>query len=315
MKKCPFCNADIEKSAKFCIFCMTSLDKKQYIETVEIKNKWWKLVIVAVLIIVLILGVVLGMHSSENEGALRKGEQDATTTLHSKTDSNAETKEKTIAVTDKQGNTFYYQIEQADESVVDSTKKGNSKKQETKETIAVTNKQGKTFYYQIEQTDESVVDSTKKSTANKEKPKTTASATNSNQTSPTNNSQVDSTPTSEPTAKSTVTTKSVATYLYRVIAIMGGAFSGENIKNTVKKVIVPSSVKTIWNYAFSSCYYLSDIYFCGNSIYTEANAFADKSKRKTTLTIHCSSNCSDRNFRYYKNSASDYSAAYKEWNN
>ena len=279
MKKCPFCNADIEKSAKFCIFCMTSLDKKQYIETVEIKNKWWKLVIVAVLIIVLILGVVLGMHSSENEGALRKGEQDATTTPHSKTDSNAETKEKTIAVTDKQGNTFYYQIEQADESVVDSTKK---------------------------------------STANKEKPKTTASATNSNQTSPTNNSQVDSTPTSEPTAKSTVTTKSGATYLYRdarlgddfsvsyptencvvitgvstpssdgeytipktingktVIAIMGGAFSGENIKNTVKKVIVPSSVKTIWNYAFSSCYYLSDIYFCGNSIYTEANAFADK---------------------------------------
>jgi len=95
---------------------------------------------------------------------------------------------------------------------------------------------------------------------------------------------------------------------------MGLAFCGEGVSDTVKTVVVPASVKTIWNYAFSTCYNLSDIYFCGNAIYTEGDAFAEASKRKADLTIHCSANCSDRNYRYYKNSASNYDAEYKEWN-
>ncbi len=100
----------------------------------------------------------------------------------------------------------------------------------------------------------------------------------------------------------------------KVVAIMGLAFCGEGISNTVKTVVVPASVKTIWNYAFSTCYNLTDIYFCGSAIYTEWDAFADASKRNADLTIHCSANCSDRNYRYYKNSASNYDAEYKEWN-
>ena len=100
----------------------------------------------------------------------------------------------------------------------------------------------------------------------------------------------------------------------KVVAIMGLAFCDDSISSTVKTVIVPSSVKTIWNNAFANCYNLTDIYFCGNSIYTESNAFPAVSKRNGTLTIHCSANCSDRNYRYYKNSASYYDAEYKEWN-
>ncbi len=100
----------------------------------------------------------------------------------------------------------------------------------------------------------------------------------------------------------------------KVIAIMAQAFNDETIRDTVKTVIVPATVKTIWNYAFSSCYQLTDIYFKGNSIYTEAYAFAPLSKRSGTLTIHCSSTCNDRNYRYYKNSAWYYDAQYKEWN-
>ena len=95
---------------------------------------------------------------------------------------------------------------------------------------------------------------------------------------------------------------------------MGLAFCDDNISSTVKTVIVPSSVKTIWNNAFANCYNLTDIYFCGNSIYTESNAFPETSRRNGTLTIHCSANCSDRNYRYYKNSASYYDAEYEEWN-
>lgn len=98
----------------------------------------------------------------------------------------------------------------------------------------------------------------------------------------------------------------------RVIAIMGNAFCADNIKDTVKTVIVPATVRTIWNNAFASCYYLTDIYFLGDAIYTESNAFAAPAKRVGMLTIHCSANCTDRALRYYKNSASSYHAQYKE---
>lgn len=100
----------------------------------------------------------------------------------------------------------------------------------------------------------------------------------------------------------------------KVVAIMALAFCDDSISNTVKTVVVPSSVKTIWNNAFAICYNLTDIYFMGNSVYTESNAFPEASKRNGTLTIHCSANCSDRNYRYYKNSASYYDAEYEEWN-
>ena len=71
---------------------------------------------------------------------------------------------------------------------------------------------------------------------------------------------------------------------------MALAFSDDSISSTVKTVIVPSSVKTIWNNAFANCYNLTDIYFCGNSIYTESNAFPETSKRNGKLIIHCSEN-------------------------
>ena len=100
----------------------------------------------------------------------------------------------------------------------------------------------------------------------------------------------------------------------KVVAITALAFCDDSISSTVKTVIVPSSVKTIWNNAFANCYNLTDIYFKGNAIYTESNAFPEVSKRNGTLTIHCSANCSDRNYRYYKNSASYYDAEYEEWN-
>ena len=99
-----------------------------------------------------------------------------------------------------------------------------------------------------------------------------------------------------------------------VVAIMGLAFSNSAVSATVKKVVVPASVKTIWGNAFANCYNLTDIYFRGTAIYTETYAFPEVSKRTGTLTIHCSATCSDRNLRYYKNSAVYYDAVYQEWN-
>ena len=101
----------------------------------------------------------------------------------------------------------------------------------------------------------------------------------------------------------------------KVIAVDQSAFNAEGIRNTVKAVYVPASVRTIKAYAFSACYNLTDIYFYGASIYVDSQAFAVKSRRSGTLTIHCAYDCNNRDLRYYRNIAeSYYDAKFEEWN-
>ena len=98
-----------------------------------------------------------------------------------------------------------------------------------------------------------------------------------------------------------------------VMAIMDGAFCGDAVKDTVKKVIVPETVKRIDNGAFGECRNLTDIYFTGESIYVYKDAFASEEMRNGTLTIHCSYDCDDMNMRYYRDICADYGAEYGEW--
>ena len=101
----------------------------------------------------------------------------------------------------------------------------------------------------------------------------------------------------------------------KVIAIQRSAFNGENVKKTVKQVYLPETVRTVWEFAFSGCVNLTDIYFSANSIHIDIQAFASKEKRNVPLTIHCSYNCNNRDFRYYRNIANSYyDAVYEEWN-
>ena len=76
--------------------------------------------------------------------------------------------------------------------------------------------------------------------------------------------------------------------------------------------VIPSTVKTVWNYAFSACPNLKDIYLCAN-VYIEDSAFADVSKRNVKLTIHSSATCNDRNFREYSSYSQNYGADWKLW--
>ncbi|MBR6514918.1 MAG: leucine-rich repeat protein [Clostridia bacterium] len=97
----------------------------------------------------------------------------------------------------------------------------------------------------------------------------------------------------------------------RVIAIDSLAFSGDEICKTVKKVILPETVRTLWENVFAGCVNMSDIYLTGESIHIDVNAFSES--RNTELKIHCSDVCDDRNFRYYKNNAATYGAVYEYW--
>ena len=48
MKKCPFCGADIEGSARFCLYCMQSLTEKEQLLPYKKKKPHWPLVIAAI---------------------------------------------------------------------------------------------------------------------------------------------------------------------------------------------------------------------------------------------------------------------------
>lgn len=88
-----------------------------------------------------------------------------------------------------------------------------------------------------------------------------------------------------------------------VVAIMSNAFYSSG----ATKIFIPDSVQTIHDHAFNGCA-LTDVYFRGDAIYCYPNAFPKN------FTLHCSAECHDRNLRYYKSSAVNYSATWEEWN-
>lgn len=337
MKKCPKCKAEIQEEARFCLYCMTSFEEKQTIETPKENNKRWLIIIAAVLVLILIVvGILLFAqkdtpNNEENDTSTNSSISSDLVTPHNTTSSEQQN-------SDSQGN-----------ETSTPTSSNQTQTPPKNENNITNNSSGKTTTNNSTTSRGSQNSNTNNTTNSSSNSTSTNSTSSSNKTESSNTSSTTST-TTTPSQTTTVT------YIYRnakygddfsvsanlenavvitgiknasadgkyiipetidgkkVVAIMALAFCDDSISSTVKTVIVPSSVKTIWNNAFANCYNLTDIYFKGNAIYTESNAFPEKSKRNGTLTIHCSANCSDRNYRYYKNSASYYDAEYKEWN-
>ena len=59
MKKCPFCGADIEQNARFCLYCMQSLTEKEEIILHEKKKPQWMIIIAAIVAVFLIVATIL----------------------------------------------------------------------------------------------------------------------------------------------------------------------------------------------------------------------------------------------------------------
>lgn len=338
MKKCPKCKAEIQEEARFCLYCMTSFEEKQTIETPKENNKRWLYIIAAVLVLVLIIvGIFLLAQKDRpnNEGTDNSTSSSVSSNLDTSDDNTTSSEQQN---SESQGNET-------------STPTSNNQTQSSSKNEGNTtnNSSGNTTTTNSSTSSGSQNSNTNNTTNSSSNSTSTNSTSSSNKTESSNTSSSTSTTTTPPQT-------TTVTYMYRdakygddfsvsanlenavvitgvkttaadgkyiipetldgkkVVAIMALAFCDDNISSTVKTVIVPSSVKTIWNNAFANCYNLTDIYFKGNAIYTESNAFPEKSKRNGTLTIHCSANCSDRNYRYYKNSASNYDAEYEEWN-
>ena len=330
MKKCPFCHADIEDNARFCVFCMSSLEQKQTIENQPNNNKRWPYILAAFLLLVLTLVVTifaLGGNEVNNASSDYITQSEITSEKVS-------TNQSDIS---------------SNEIISNNANTDNSLPENSKDTVPET-----------EDNDSKTPSSNSSQSSNiGSESSSNVSTSTPSQSEPQQSDNTDSQSSEEDNTQETIT-PTQAVYLYRdavaadcytegnipaqpisdvivitgvqtaasdgiytipqeidgkrVGAIMPNAFCDSKISQTVKKIVVPATIKTIWQNAFSNCYNLTDIYVEGKIIDIFESAFADKSNRTGALTIHCTYDCKNFDYKYYRNIADNYDALYQEWN-
>lgn len=309
MKICPFCKAEIEDDSVFCFYCMNSLEEKQTLSIKSDKGKHirWILIVILIFLLLITAGIFIRMATNKNNN-----KSDTEPTVSTTVDTTVDTSETTSSESTSPTRTT--QPEHNSNST--SKPQGqNSTKPPAGETIP-----------------EQETDDTKAPIQNTPEPKPTdpprptpeqSGATYAYRQAkygddfyvhyPISDNDIVITKVLSPSADGRYTIPSTIDGK-NVLAVSALAFSDPSICYTVEQVVVPSCVKTVWGDAFANCTNLTDVYLCGNSIYIETTAFVSPSQRNGNLTIHCSANCQDRNYRYYKSSAGYYGAQYSEWN-
>lgn len=322
MRKCPFCKAQIEDNARFCLYCMKTLNEKEVIRPTKNKKPWWLLIVAGALVLALLLAVLLILKGQEEMlGDIEGGETTASSqsTGSETAENTGETPQETQPEetgtmeppqtgTSNTGKT----PEESQDDVPEPSENENPVTVPTRSTDPTTPTKGPTPPAAPEET---TVETTQpeETTAATTEPETQPVAVtytyraaragddlNANYTNSGNDIVI--TGVAQQSADGVY---DIPAYIdgKRVIAIVANAFSGSN----ARIVYVPATLKNIWNYAFYGCN-LTDIYFRGSAIHVESKAFS------SALTIHCASTCNDRNFRYFKNSAAIYGATWEEWN-
>lgn len=332
MKQCPFCKANIEDNARFCLYCMRPLIAKEEIQPPPPKKPWWLIAAGALLLVLLALLIILAGGQDEPRGASTGSESSEST--YPVTESAGASAQNTQSGTDTPP-------ESGGEKrpALPSGSGSASQAQQTRPGSTVQNPAGNATSSALNSQGGSASEGAAGEVAN------TPPATppqNPTTVPPTTQPQA---PTTAPTAPEPTTAAVVYSYRAaqayddinanysnsgndivitgvtqqsadgtydipayidgkRVMAITKLAFAGTNAKT----VYVPATMKSIWNYAFAGCG-LTDIYFRGNAVYAENKAFPD-----SLVAIHCSASCTDRDFNYYKTCAAGYGAVWEEWN-
>lgn len=78
MRICPFCGAEIEENARFCLYCMSPLTEKRSVTAPRAQKRWW-LWLTAVLVLCALGGVLLLRHPAPGETDPLPSETAATT--------------------------------------------------------------------------------------------------------------------------------------------------------------------------------------------------------------------------------------------
>ena len=309
MKKCPFCQTPIEDEARFCFYCMTSLDEKEPTPSVGPRRGRGWLYVALLLVAVLVAGIILLFAGRGEES----GQVGFSPTANTPTD-------RQQAPSSQE----YHQTGQASTSSREPADSVNDQSMVTPQPTTPPsgmNSQGGSSQsalpsQPVHTPTTSQPESQSSQPVESVPPLTQTAVYRYRDAKPTDDFNLSAaftqnavviTDVVQPSADGTYTIPTVLDGK-RVVAIMPNAFA--SVRNEATCVIIPDSVKTVWNNAFADCVKLSHVYLEGKAIYIEALAF----DRAGEFTLHCAADCSDRNYRYYKNTASQYGAVYEEWN-
>ena len=334
MKKCPFCKAELQENARFCLYCMAQLDEKMQITIKQKSNK--RLLVVICAIILLLIAVVSAISIFNNKDEAEPFSS-SVVEIESQPTSEASQEETTLSEsTDSINGDGDTSIENESS---DFTSEPNDSDSDTSSVVS-------------SEPNDDTSSSTSTDTSSSVPPETSE---DNNESSEIEDNSSDNSETSSPeiqevkyiyrdavvgdewgsiSVENAITIIGVetpspdGTYVIpdtidgkRVIAIAMYAFRDKNISDTVKKVIVSESVKNIHNYAFADCYNMTDLYLCGESVAGSPLYFLPEiEKRKNTITLHASATCHDRDHRTYKGTYSYQDmigrsiGIFEEWN-
>lgn len=348
MKKCPFCKAEIEENARFCLYCMTPLEEKQTIEKTEDKPRRWVYFLIASALALVVVGalilIIKGTANIQNlpggtSSNIKADYENQLSALEPNDNSSSNTSSKITvgkepSVTTGDNNSTYNSSQtklpnatgkaqtttgttaELDNTLNQNTANNNDKSNVNNQNDSSDQTGSNSQIDGNDQSSEPNLDSSEEPIGTPSYTYITATTENTYppwyQTiySPQNAVVITKVGGGIPDGGNYVIPETIDGK--RVTAIMPSAFA--DVASSVKSVTVPSKVKTIWTDAFKNCYNLTDLYIKSNSIEIYLDALPEASKRNGTLTFHCSKECMNYNFYYYRNIAGNFGAVYDEWN-
>lgn len=318
IKKCPHCGAEIEEQARFCLYCMTSLDEKEVLAPKPSKKRWWIYGSAVLLALLLILGLVLLLVPPKTPPTEEKQPNSSESApeappVNDEAGSSSELPDASV------NNTPDTPTDQPPETPVVPGTVGGTPATGGEEKPTVDGEEEPV----VDETEEPVVDEEEKPAEPPQKPVASAVVYQSRAAQYGKDDYKVTTNVDDCVVITGIVTPA-ADGIYRipatidgkeVIAICAEAFYASGCAQGVKEVYIPAGLRTLWNDAFLGCYNLEGVYLYGNSVYIDPQAFPSLEKRNKTITIHCAYDCSNRDFHYYRNIAESYfNARYEEWN-
>lgn len=309
MKKCPKCKAELQEEARFCLYCMTSLEEKHPSKTINEQDKRW--LIVAIVAVFIAIAFCILFFVSNTMPSERSGQESA---VSSDIVSLPESNTASIAETSQQSNPPSEEVSQ--QSLASSMAEISSNVNSSKDVSS--------------DEDYSSKENSSVSVSSEDTQSTTTPVVIEPKYSyiPATMENVYPIRYAIPPDLSNVVVITKVEYIEpsgnyvvpeyidgkKVAAIMPYAFTDDEISPTVKSVSLPATIKSIWNNAFSGCYNLTDLYLKSRAVEIYVDTFPAVSERSGVLTFHCSRDCRDFNYYYYRNISDKFDALYEEWN-
>lgn len=321
MKSCPFCKAEIEDNARFCLYCMRSLEEKQVVAATK-KQHLWPILAAGLLVLALLVWLLLpepetlpvtpteppvlaettlpdttGQPTTqETEGTTAPDQTTPVTTLPSNTKPEVKPAPETTLP----------EVTTPETTVPEHTTPVTTLPPNTKpevkpipETTIPTTTQPEVISSPVNP-DNAVVYSYR--------PAERTDDLNANYTNPGDHIVITGVVT--PSANGEYIIPAYIDGL-RVITVDKFAFQGVY----VRKILISDGVKNIASYSFSSCTELTDIYIEGTTVHIPTDAVAKPEDRAGILTFHCSADCHDRLYHFFKTDAEYwFGGQYEEWN-